>query len=342
MKNKNLIIIGTILSLSIIFALFFNYFNNKNEAKIYFNITVDKSWNKDSTPLVIHIKGDEKNKNSINEYRFINYEDIASNKSNPISLPNGNYEITYISSINNSGNIYSVHEEIAHKENIKINSNKDLKINIEYKSIPKEKIKIEDLENFSQEIKQISYNKNNNILKDNFNKLINTFNNNSQALKIELITKKAKSEGKSVYTGTIKIFKTNAEIMKFQIETEKNPEIISYLHSSLNIPEYTQSQYEEGPFVILDLGKTTDIVAGIAGAGFNHETRTRKGNSIRLSKDQNYWKKYEGKQVIVAVDTKKSIWPSDTSLPLGMARCSGQVIFEYDNKNNNLSINNQK
>lgn len=329
MKSKKSIIVGIVLVLlALIFAIFFYFMklsSDKNKtAKVYFNVSIDESWNKDSTPLIVHIKGTEKNTNSVDEYKFISYDDVESKKVEDFSLPIGGYDVTYISPMNDNGNIYSIKEEVIHTEKVNVDSQKEeLKLDVEYKAIPEDKTKSEDIDKILEEIIKIPPEKFKDIKKDDFEKLVEMLKKRITDLKskeemrkksteIDEIIKKSKSEGKDIYIGNLKIFRNDEDMLKFQNMKNPNP-----------------GTSDEGPFIILDFEKKVKVSAFSVTVGATF----RETNYICLSRGErvklDYWEKYAGKKVIVAV--KDGYWPSDTSLPLGIAAFEeAEVIYEGD------------
>ncbi len=108
----------------------------------------------------------------------------------------------------------------------------------------------------------------------------------------------AKAQGLPVYTGTVRIFETDAQLAEFQGRTD----ILPYIGS------------EGGPYAILDLGAPVEIDA-YSGDGQSHgiETMQLIGLGNGRSDTAEPWRAFDGQQVSV---TWKAVYmPSDVSLP---------------------------
>lgn len=115
----------------------------------------------------------------------------------------------------------------------------------------------------------------------------------------------AKAQGLPVYTGTVRIFETNAQLAEFQGRTD----ILPYLGA------------EGGPYAILDLGAPVEIDA-YSGDGQSHGIETMQlielGNGYGDTADP--WRAFDGQQVSV---TWTAVYmPSDVSLPVEAGRAA--------------------
>lgn len=115
----------------------------------------------------------------------------------------------------------------------------------------------------------------------------------------------AKAQGLPVYTGTVRIFETNAQLAEFQGRAD----ILPYLGA------------EGGPYAILDLGAPVEIDA-YSGDGQSHGIETMQliglGNGYGDTADP--WRAFDGQQVSV---TWTAVYmPSDVSLPVEAGRAT--------------------
>lgn len=115
----------------------------------------------------------------------------------------------------------------------------------------------------------------------------------------------AKAQGLPVYTGTVRIFETNAQLAEFQGRAD----ILPYLGA------------EGGPYAILDLGAPAEINA-YSGDGQSHGIETMQliglGNGYGDTADP--WRAFDGQQVSV---TWTAVYmPSDVSLPVEAGRAT--------------------
>ncbi len=119
-------------------------------------------------------------------------------------------------------------------------------------------------------------------------------------------TAEVQQAGLSVYTGTVRVL-DEAAMVEFQGAPNPNPSIPG-----------------DPGYIVLDLGSEQELTFH---SGSGPDMFTNSGSMLLLDRgDANgSWGAYDGKQITVAVDPTRTFWPSDTSMPLGVARCKGLV-----------------
>ena len=77
----------------------------KKNAKniITINVTADKGWNKDSTPLIAHIISKEK---KVDFYHAVSPDKDGSKGTSTVELEEGKYTVEFVSPLNNDGSAY--------------------------------------------------------------------------------------------------------------------------------------------------------------------------------------------------------------------------------------------
>jgi hypothetical protein len=127
----------------------------------------------------------------------------------------------------------------------------------------------------------------------------------------EAITK-AKNEGKMVFTGTLRVFKTDTEVADFQ---------------GIKLP-WDSTGAKFGPYTVLKLDQPLELSLHKEGMiePATHEASMicLTGNGM-LTEEAEKYSAYDGQRVAIAVDSKKLEWPTGVLMPNGQPFATGTV-----------------
>ena len=117
----------------------------------------------------------------------------------------------------------------------------------------------------------------------------------------EAITK-AKNEGKMVFTGTLRVFKTDTEVADFQ---------------GVKMP-YDSTGAKYGPYTVLKLDQPLELSLYKEGLPdpVTHEASMicLTGNGM-LTEEAEKYSAYDGQRVVIAIDANKLQWPTGVRMP---------------------------
>lgn len=118
----------------------------------------------------------------------------------------------------------------------------------------------------------------------------------------------AQAAGKTVLSGTIRIFSNDDELVSFQGIRNPNPGT------------------NNGPYAILALDSETTITTEHIGDGGNQSTNDATMIRLAYGSEAGAWASYDGQHVDCVLESM--YWPSDTSLPLGEPHADSAQIFD--------------
>lgn len=131
----------------------------------------------------------------------------------------------------------------------------------------------------------------------------------------QYIKEKLEHPGDQIYTGTVRLFKSEDELSAFQGGANPNP--------SLN----KNGLRYESAYAVLEMDEPTQVTAVKDGGA---ETEKRETTLALLDVDcqffPQHWEQYEGKHVKV-ICRKPGVWALDDSLPVGAVRLNEQDLI---------------
>ena len=130
----------------------------------------------------------------------------------------------------------------------------------------------------------------------------------------------AKTAGKTVLPGTIRIFETDAQMTDFQ-----------------GIQNPNAGGYECGPYAVFAFDSTAYVIAGHGDGSPGSSSESASMVLLAQGSDVDAWTSYDGKHVTCALGAMW--WPSDTGLPLGEPRAlrDVQVLLDDGEEFSNVS-----
>lgn len=115
--------------------------NNKKKEiatnSVTINVLVDKGWDADSTPAILHIAA--KDTEDVEFYHAITPDEDGGKGSTTVTLAQGTYDVEFISPLNHDGSAYEIYDMGASQE-ITVELGKDMTVDCEMKQIPAEQV----------------------------------------------------------------------------------------------------------------------------------------------------------------------------------------------------------
>lgn len=101
------------------------------------NVLVDKGWDADSTPAILHIAA--KDTEDVEFYHAITPDEEGGKGSTTVTLAQGTYEVEFISPLNHDGSAYEIYDMGASQE-ITVEFGTDMTVDCEMTQIPAEQV----------------------------------------------------------------------------------------------------------------------------------------------------------------------------------------------------------
>ena len=237
----------------------------KEEVQFQFEPEIDQNWNKDSTPIFVHVKGiDDKTKN-VDFYRMFTASMKAEDRAPKRTFPNGKYEVHYISPMNADGSAYDVEGD----EKVDTNG-KDYTFKAKFTQVLRKDVTANRLESLIVQLSDIGDLGDDSMAESDVSSAINKIarvkrdiENLNNAKIAEALKQRqyqaiadAQNRGYAIYTGTVAVAENAAQMYAIQgvpnpydnvNETTKKSQIMSPVYAMQSATDIVVAQQDPTP-----------------------------------------------------------------------------------------------
>lgn len=265
-----------------------------------------------TTPFVARLKGLGNGTNSIigvEKYQELTLSQSVDGqivgRASGISVQADEYQVDFIGCINADGSIYEEPEV----QSIDAKAGGTVDITVKLKLIPADQVTEEQLQKLASRWEQV-VEKGGGALSgevgqralDQVRRRLEEKRAGTDGMSTDEAITKAKNEGKMVFTGTLRVFKTDTEVADFQ---------------GVKMP-YDSTGAKYGPYTVLKLDQPLELSLYKEGLPdpVTHEASMicLTGNGM-LTEEAEKYSAYDGQRVVIAIDANKLQWPTGVRMP---------------------------
>lgn len=258
----------------------------QTSAKTTFTVKLDKKWTDKSSPVLLHITGGDPT-TDIDMYKAIRPEKTKSKKGSvTIKLPQGDYEVSYISPINSDGSMYETPDDLSLTvEDAQAADATD------FEYIPADEVDEDDLAEVISELKKAVKDEESGVTDSDIK-----IAEDAAAVaspdgdeKLREAEQKVQDSGKTAYTGIVRIVNSQDELVKYIGPARPQAQILSAPYALLLLDKPTG--YEHGTNI------SSTILMNETASYIVLATSSNEPNTGTSVKD---WKKYSDKRIVLS------------------------------------------